>query len=80
MVYVPNNDGTMKLLYNKHHFAFHFNKSSVAHWRCVEYDKTGCAARVLVRDKRLYPATLYHNHVELDLARPEITVLWSTDI
>lgn len=80
VLYVPSSDGTMNLLYNKHHFAFHFNKSSVAHWRCVQYHKTGCTARVLVRDKRLYPAVVTHNHQDISFSRPEITVLWTTDL
>ncbi|XP_063705187.1 modifier of mdg4-like isoform X15 [Culicoides brevitarsis] len=66
--YVESSEaGPMKLFFDNHHFLFHFNKNSIAHWRCARHTSTGCSSKVLVKSKRVYPTNVGHNHPDIDL-------------
>jgi hypothetical protein len=51
--------GGLKIEHKNHHFKFHYTKGPAKYLRCV---RTGCEARVLVHQNRVYEVIAHHSH------------------
>lgn len=55
--------GSMSLWYKNFLFVSHFKKNGIGHWRCENYLKNNCGARVIVvENDRVYGVNEKHNH------------------
>ncbi|XP_059611343.1 modifier of mdg4-like isoform X3 [Phlebotomus argentipes] len=60
--------GGMKVAFEGHHFAFHFSRRPTCNWRCLFFNQTDCAAKIITKDNRVYVLNGEHNHDEKALA------------
>lgn len=69
VVYVPTTSGGLKIAFDNHHFAHHFTRNAIAHWRCVNFTKGKCDAKILIKEKICYPVFgITHNHTNNAIA------------
>lgn len=60
---VPNQGtGPMFLKFGDYLYLPHYKRAGIAYWRCQNFTKTDCPARVLVKDKFTYAIDVAHNH------------------
>ena len=53
--------GGMKLALHDNCYEFHFNRNGFKFWKCSEHT-SGCEARVVSKDKMVFPMETKHNH------------------
>lgn len=61
-MYVPTVVGGMKIAYDDHIFTHHYTRQSVARYRCIMFDKFGCQAAIVTKNKLTYPVEREHTH------------------